>query len=133
MTAPGVGETKTRRTTAPVGGRCGTRTTNRKGMTALAAGAAGGTTLPHRGTLILVLGILSLTLCGLFTGIPAVIMGNNDLKEMDAGRMDPDGRSTTNIGKILGLINLGLTVLVMIGYCGLFIFAMAAGGPKGGR
>lgn len=36
---------------------------------------------PHRGTLILVLGILSLTMCGLFTGIPAWIMGKNDLEK----------------------------------------------------
>jgi hypothetical protein len=67
---------------------------------------------PHRGTLILILGILSLFLCGIFTGIPAWIMGNNDLKEMDAGAMDPSGRSVTNAGRICGMIS---TILVILG------------------
>ena len=55
---------------------------------------------PHRGTLILVLGILSLVGCGIFTGIPAWIMGNNDMKEIRAGTMDPAGEQMTNIGKL---------------------------------
>src|SRR5262245_41781377 len=41
---------------------------------------------PHRGTLILVLGILSLVICGLL-GPFAWVMGNNDLREMRAGNM----------------------------------------------
>ena len=66
---------------------------------------------PHRGTLILVLGILSLVGCGFFAGIPAVIMGNGDLKKMDAGVIDPEGRQLTNIGRILGIVSLVLTAL----------------------
>ncbi|MBM3890093.1 MAG: DUF4190 domain-containing protein, partial [Verrucomicrobia bacterium] len=58
---------------------------------------------PHRGTLILVLGILSLVFCAPL-GIPAWIMGNTDLKEMDAGKMDPTGRSITQGGRICGII-----------------------------
>jgi hypothetical protein len=69
---------------------------------------------PHRGTLILVLGILSFVLCGIFTAIPAWIMGNNDLKEMDAGTMDPSGRSTTNVGRILGIVAVILTILGIV-------------------
>jgi hypothetical protein len=69
---------------------------------------------PHRGTLILVLGILGLVFCGLFTAIPAWVMGNNDLHQMDAGVMDPSGRSLTNAGKILGIISVALTVLGII-------------------
>jgi hypothetical protein len=56
---------------------------------------------PHRGAIILVLGILGLVMCGVFTGLPAWIMGNGDLKEMDSGVMDPEGRGLTNAGKIL--------------------------------
>ena len=67
---------------------------------------------PHRGTLILVLGILSLVACGPL-GIAAWIMGNGDLKEMDAGAMDPSGRSTTNAGRICGIISSTVTVLPM--------------------
>lgn len=77
---------------------------------------------PHRGTLILVLGILSLTVCGPL-GIFAWVMGSNDLKEMDAGVMDPTGRGTTNGGKICGMIaTLFLILLAAIG--GLFVLGM---------
>jgi hypothetical protein len=69
---------------------------------------------PHRGTLILVLGILSFVLCGIFTAIPAWIMGANDLKEMDAGLMDPSGRSMTNAGRILGIIAVVLFVVIIV-------------------
>jgi hypothetical protein len=54
----------------------------------------------HRGVLILILGILSFVLCGIFTAIPAWIMGNHDLKEMNAGAMDPSGRGLTNAGRL---------------------------------
>jgi hypothetical protein len=66
---------------------------------------------PHRGTLILVLGILGLILCGFFTGIPAWIMGNRDLKDMDAGVMDASGRDFTKAGRICGLISVPLSVI----------------------
>jgi len=66
---------------------------------------------PHRGTLILVLGILGLVVCGPL-GIAAWIMGNGDLKEMDAGAMDPSGRGNTNAGRICGII---ATILLVIG------------------
>jgi hypothetical protein len=69
---------------------------------------------PHRGTLILILGILGCIFCGIFTAIPAWIMGNNDLKEMDAGVMDPSGRSITNVGRILGIVAVVLNILGII-------------------
>ena len=49
---------------------------------------------PHRGTTILVLGILSLVFqcAGWIFGIIAWVMANNDLPQMDAGVMDPAGR-----------------------------------------
>ena len=81
---------------------------------------------PHRGTLILVLGILGLLICG-FLGIPAWIMGNNDLKEMDAGGMDPAGRGNTNAGRICGMIGTALGVLELLGIVvivGLIVPAM---------
>ena len=47
---------------------------------------------PHRGTLILVLGILSLVLCGFFTGIPAWIMGKGDLEKIKLVKWIPKGK-----------------------------------------
>jgi hypothetical protein len=76
---------------------------------------------PHRGTLILVLGILGLIVCGPL-GIAAWLMGSADLKEMDAGTMDPAGRGNTNAGKICGII---ATVLMAISVVILGIFFMA--------
>ena len=76
---------------------------------------------PHRGTLILVLGILGLVGCGIFTAIPAWIMGSNDLKEIRAGRMDPEGEQLTNIGKILGMISCILTIVLLGLYCVIFM------------
>jgi hypothetical protein len=69
---------------------------------------------PHHGTLILILGILSLFMCNIITGIPAWVMANSDLREMDAGTMDPGGRGATQAGKICGIISVVLAVLVML-------------------
>jgi hypothetical protein len=77
---------------------------------------------PHRGTMILVFGILGLIVCFPF-GIVAWVMGNTDLKAMDAGTMDPEGRGTTQAGKIIGIVTTILTVLSII--IGIFFFAVA--------
>jgi hypothetical protein len=66
---------------------------------------------PHRGTLILVFGILGLVVCGPL-GIAAWVMGSKDLKEMAAGTMDPSGRSLTSGGRICGII---ASILMIIG------------------
>jgi len=68
---------------------------------------------PHRGTLILVLGILSLIVCGPL-GIAAWIMGNGDLREIDAGTMDPAGRTMTQAGRICGIIACILMILSVV-------------------
>ena len=77
----------------------------------------------HRGTLILVLGILSVLICKP-VGIAAWIMGSKDLKEIAAGTMDPEGKSLTQIGKILGIIAV---VLLVIGIA-FAILAIVGGG-----
>ena len=76
---------------------------------------------PHRGTLILVLGILSLVLCGFFTGIPAWIMGKGDLKKIRGGTMDPEGEGLSKAGMICGIICcimyaaiFGFVILMMV-------------------
>lgn len=65
---------------------------------------------PHRGTLILVLGILGLVCC-FVGGIVAWVLGNQDIKDMEAGTMDPSGLGMTKAGKILGIISVALNVL----------------------
>ncbi len=87
---------------------------------------------PHRGTLILVLGILSIVLtpCLSILGIPAWIMGKNDLAAMDAGQMDPTGRSTTNAGRICGMIG---TILLIVGMAaGVLLVLIRLGAASAG-
>lgn len=74
---------------------------------------------PHRGQTILVLGILSLFMAHFILGPMAWIMGRNDLKEMDAGRMDPSGRDNTKTGTVCGMIS---TILAMVSVGMIFIF-----------
>jgi hypothetical protein len=71
----------------------------------------------HRAGFILTLGILGLFLFGVF-GLFAWIMGSSDLREMDSGRMDPSGRSTTAAGRTLGA---AATVLWIIGAAVFFM------------
>jgi len=64
---------------------------------------------PHRGGVILALGIIGIVCC-FICGIIAWVMGNNDLREMDAGRMDPSGRGITQAGKICGIVSVVLLI-----------------------
>jgi len=85
---------------------------------------------PHRGTLILALGILSLALVavlpclGIPLGIAAWVMGRADLKKIRQGLMDPAGESSTNAGRICGkigtIVSLVLTLLIFVFYAGIF-------------
>jgi hypothetical protein len=79
----------------------------------------------HRGTLILVLGILSLVAIQIL-GPVAWLLGNADLREMRAGRMDPSGESQTNIGRVLGMIATLLMVVSLVIAC--VIVALFFGG-----
>jgi len=65
---------------------------------------------PHRGGLILALGILGLVVCG-FIAPFAWIMGKGDLAEIDGGRMDPEGRGLTQAGMICGIVGTALIAL----------------------
>jgi hypothetical protein len=80
--------------------------------------------------MILAFGILGWFVCFIF-GIMAWTMGNNDLKEMREGRMDPEGESLTNIGRILGMISCILGALGFIFAC--FIMILGGLGQNAGR
>lgn len=82
---------------------------------------------PHRGTMILVLGILGIVLC-LICGIIAWVMGSADLREMQAGRMDPNGEGLTKAGKICGMIGCILQGLAIAFYLVIIVIAIIAGG-----
>ena len=77
----------------------------------------------HRGVMILILGILGLLTCVIF-GIVAWVMGNGDLKKMDAGQMDLEGRGLTSAGRVCGMIS---TILGIVGTV-IWVIMMVAGG-----
>jgi hypothetical protein len=80
---------------------------------------------PHRGVLILVFGILSFVVCPFF-GVAAWVMGNTDLREIAAGRMDPSGRDLTQAGRVCGIVGTVMMlipmVIVIIAFVGLALF-----------
>lgn len=86
--------------------------------------AAGRYTTPHRGGLILVLGLLGFMInCPIFCFM-AWVMGSSDLREMKAGRMDPSGEQLTQVGRVLGMI---LSIFWIIGFVIFgFIILLAA-------
>jgi hypothetical protein len=90
--------------------------------------------VPHRGGVVLTLGILSIVasmLCSVFCslvgplvgaglGLPAVLLGHADLRQIHGGSMDPDGEGQTRIGMILGYVGLGLSFVVFL-MCGAYL------------
>jgi len=70
---------------------------------------------PHRAGTILTLGIIGLIICGPLC-IAAWLMGDNDIREMDAGIMDKSGRSTTSTGRSLGVLGSILWIIAIVFY-----------------
>ena len=73
---------------------------------------------PHRSGMILAFGIIALVGLIVFPlityvfGPMAWFMGNGDLREISEGRMDPEGESMTQTGRILGMIG---TIIALVG------------------
>lgn len=86
-------------------------------------GGAPGPVEHPKGTLILVLGILSL-ICFQPLGIAAWLMGNTALKEIDAQPGVYSNRQTVNIGRILGIVAVALMVISLV----IFLILLAFGG-----
>ncbi len=79
---------------------------------------------PHRGAVILTLGILGLALfwiplAGWILGGIALGMGSSDEAEMARGAMDRSGRGQTQAGKICGLIAVILSTIWFFTCCTL--------------
>jgi hypothetical protein len=91
---------------------------------------------PHRGQLVLILGIVSLVAlaCGGFgavVGLPcaiiAWILGTKDLARMEAGTMDPEGQGITQAGRVCGIVGTiidSLLMLACIAYLGFIALMM---------
>lgn len=83
-------------------------------------GGYGGHEHPQ-GTTILVLGILSLVVCGLL-GPVAWVMGNNALAEIDRNPTAYTNRSSVQAGRICGIVSSCLMILGVV----IFVIAMIA-------
>ena len=75
-------------------------------------GPQGNTSKNQLGVWALVLGIVSIVCCGLFAGIPAIILGNNSKKAAAAG-LATNG-NLGNVGFILGIVGTVLGTIGMI-------------------
>lgn len=88
---------------------------------------------PHRGSTILVLGILGIVVCQI-CGIIAWVMANKDIPLMQSGAMDPAGLDQAKAGKICGIISVvllgfGLVIaMIYVVFAAIFIGASAAQG-----
>jgi hypothetical protein len=90
---------------------------------------------PHRGTLILVLGILSivtsmmLPIVAPVLGIIAMILGRSDMKKIRKNEMDREGLGTTQAGWVCGIVGTVLGSLCCVAWVlyigGVMTFAMA--------
>ena len=78
-----------------------------------------------KATTSLVLGILSLLCFGLLTGIPAMIIGRNATKEIDASNGTIGGRGMATAGFVTGIIGTLLSVLGIIAMIGMFAMGSA--------
>ena len=77
---------------------------------------------PHRAGLILALGIASLACNFCFIpGILAWILGKQDMRKMDQGVMDSEGRAMTQVGMIMGMVITLLCILSMAAWLLLMI------------
>ena len=75
----------------------------------------------------LILGILSLICCGFFTGIPAIIIGKQEMNAIKQGRSNKEGFTLAQVGFILGIVGSALSCLGALIYIILIIFGISVG------
>ena len=80
---------------------------------------------PHRGGTVLTLTLIGFFCCCILT-IVGLVMATNDLKKMDSGTMDPEGRGLTRAAQIIGIVSLILTALGIVAQGAI----MAMGGGR---
>lgn len=80
---------------------------------------------PHRGGVILALGILSIVCCCI-TGIVALVMAKQDLRDMRANVMDPSGEGLTKAGRICAIVGVCLWAAYLVLYGVIILVALYA-------
>jgi len=95
--------------------------------TAQTAGGQPTQTGSTRAVVTLILGILSLVCAGFLTGIPAIILGNMELKAIKKGEAPKEGEGVAKVGFILGIVGTVLTCLAMIGFFLIMLLGITLG------
>jgi hypothetical protein len=72
---------------------------------------------PHRGDLMMILGVLSLVVGPPIVSVLTWVMAHKDLKEMDAGTMDAAGRSQTRTARLMAMISTVLWPAIFVCCC----------------
>lgn len=75
----------------------------------------------------LILGILSLICCGFFTGIPAIIIGKQEMNAIKEGKSNQEGYTLAQIGFILGIVGTALSCLGFIIYGLIAVLGISMG------
>lgn len=76
----------------------------------------------------MILGILGLVCCGIFTAIPALILGNMAKQEIAASGGRQSGQGMAQAGFIMGIVGIVLSVLGIV----VWVVILAAGAGSGG-
>lgn len=77
------------------------------------------------GVWALVLGIVSIVMCGFFAGIPAIIVGNKSRQAVRNGEADNDGMALAGI--ITGWIGTAISILVIVFYVIIIAIGVSGG------
>ncbi len=80
-----------------------------------------------RATATLILGILAIACAGLFTGVPAMILGAMELKAIKAGESPKAGEGITKVGIILGAVGTLLSLLAILAFIAIVALGVSLG------
>jgi hypothetical protein len=80
-----------------------------------------------RAIVALVLGILSILCCGFFCGIPAIIIGRQEMNDIKHGLSPKEGYDLAQIGFILGIVGTALSCLGALFYALIMILGISLG------
>lgn len=81
---------------------------------------------PARGGTILALGICSLLVCSLLGPI-AWSMGNEEIRRIDRGEVDPSTRGNVTAGRICGMV---ASIMILVGVVFALFFMVAIAGAR---
>lgn len=81
----------------------------------------------------LVLGILSIVCTGFLTGIPAIIIGNMELKAIKSGHSTKSSEGLARVGFILGIVGTAITCIITLVSAVIMLLAFTLGGIESMR